>query len=227
MSDPKLSLVTGTLNRPVEFRRLVDSIITNTTVDWELIVSDASDFPTEPIDERITILEERPRLGYCAAYNRAFAHCRGEFVIFLNDDARVCAHYDVNAIAFMERNPQIGLGALYYSNQGQPFAVNIYAQMIYANFGILRRSLGEQLGWFWSELRMYGTDNALAFDVLLAGLGVAGIENARIIHDETADAQREFNQINRCEGADALQAKYSPRWEEMKAVYHRALMEVR
>ena len=62
--------------------------------------------------------------------------------------------------------------------------------MLYANFGILRRSLGKELGWFDEELTMYGSDNSLTFKTLLAGHGVTSIPGAKLIHHGHADQQR-------------------------------------
>lgn len=225
-----LSLVTGTRNRPDDFRRLVDSIERHTPMKWELVVSDASDMPiqNEPVatDEtwpKIRVIPERPRLGYSRGFNQAFRQARGKWVIFLNDDAEVTAGYAEAAIRFMESHPKIGLGALYYSNRGGPFMVNQHEGMIYANFGIMRRTFGNKIGWLDEDLVMYGSDNALAFKVLLAGLGVAGIPDSRIIHHECHDEQRMQNQHGRYAEADKLAAKYGPKLSEMRAVYEMAL----
>jgi GT2 family glycosyltransferase len=222
---PKLSLVTGTVNRPHEVRRLIASVLTHTKVDFELVIADASTEPVVWDDPRVRILPERPRLGYTKGHNMAFRQCRGEWVLYLNDDAEVCPGYAETAIAFMEANPHIGLGCLPYSNRGGPFVVNQYWNMIYANFGILRRSLGDALGWFNESIRMYGSDNALTFDVLLAGLGVAEIKGAHIIHHETDDANRSDNQIGRDRDGEILYEQYWPRLEEMRNTYDAKLTQ--
>ncbi len=40
---------------------------------------------------------------------------------------------------------------------------------------------------------MYGSDNSLTFKVLLAGKGVVGIPQTRLVHHAQADAQRQRN----------------------------------
>lgn len=231
---PVLSLVTGTRNRPSDFRRLVDSIEANTPMEWELVVSDASDTPienesvaTDQTWPRIKIIPERPRLGCTAGYNRAFRKARGEFVLWLNDDCEVMPGYAEHAIRFMEQHPEIGIGALYYADAGtrETFHVNRCAfGMLYANFGILRRELGNQVGWFDEELTMYGNDNSLTYRVLIAGKGVAGIAEARIFHHSTRDAHRVENndETYRHAQADLLRAKYGPYLGQMREVYERA-----
>lgn len=223
---PILSLITGTRNRPADFRRLVDSIEAYTNVNWELVCSDASDSQLDNEEvaaerPRIRMIPERPRLGCTKGYNRAFQAARGTYCLWLNDDCEVTSGYAEAAISFMEANPRIGLGALPYSNRGGPFRVNEYEGMVYANFGILRRSLGDQVGWFDDLLTMYGNDNSLAFRVLLAGHGIAEIPGARIIHHEHDDQHRRDNQNGRQEEAEKLRAKYLPHLAEMREVYER------
>lgn len=221
---PILSLVTGTRNRPQDLLRLVHSIEQHTPMSWELVVSDASD---EPIDlalpSAVVVLPERPRQGCTRGYNRAFRHARGPWVIWLNDDCEVLPGYAENAIRFMEVNPRIGLGALPYSNKGGPFLTNSnsFDGMLYANFGIIRRELGEQIGWFDEIVEHYGCDNSIGFRVLLAGLGIAEIPNARVIHYEHDDIHRHENLRNQMADANRLRAKYETLLPQMREVYER------
>lgn len=230
MQSPVLSLITGTRNRPHDFRRLVDSIEAHTNVDWELVVSDASDSPleneevaTEATWPRIRVIPERPRLGYSKGFNQAFRAARGAWVIFLNDDAEVCSGYAETSIRFMESHPEIGLGALYYSDPNHVgFKVNTCSfGMLYANFGIIRRTLGNKIGWFDERIVMYGGDNTLAYRVLLAGKGIAAIPDARIIHNSPNDAERHENNSGsfRQEQSELMKSIYRPHLEEMRAVY--------
>lgn len=210
---PTLSIVTGTRNRPRQLLRLCNSIAAHTVVDWELIIADASDEPLDTLGfpSNVRVLPERPRLGCSRAYNRAFSHARGEWVIWLNDDCEVMPGYDTAAIAFMEAHPQIGLGALHYSENDGPFHVNSAWGCIYPNFGIISRELGNKVGWFDDEcVVMYGCDNTLALRVLLADKGIADIPNARVLHHSEQDAERRENQKNRLADNQRLQAKYMP-----------------
>jgi GT2 family glycosyltransferase len=221
----KLSLVTGTRNRPADFWRLLESIERNTVVSWELVVSDASDTPLalSKLPENVRVLPERPRLGYTRGYNRAFHAATGTFVLWLNDDCEVWPGYAETALDFMEQNPKIGLGALYYAEQYRLFGVNSYFDMVYANFGIISREFGNQLGWFDEDFPMYGSDNSMAFRVLLAGRGVAGIPDARIFHYATNDIHRRENDdtVQRVEDVKRLMDKYGPHLSRMKDVYAR------
>lgn len=220
----KLSLVTGTRNRPESLQRLVNSIEANTVVEWELIIADASDGPSSLAFLQLPKLKwivERPPIGVARGYNQAFKKARGEFVMFLNDDCEVLPGYAETAIRFMEEHPMIGLGALYYREGDKDFHVNSYYQMVYANFGIIRRELGEQIRWFDESIPMYGCDNALAFKVLLAGFGIDGIPGATLIHHAIDDQMRRDNneEQKRIREADMLRERYASLVPALQAIY--------
>lgn len=225
MNRPVLSIVTGTRNRPTDLLRLLNSVDKHTNIPWEMVVSDASDRPIDSMGfpRNVRMLQERPRLGHARGFNRAFGEARGEWVIYLNDDCEVLKGYAQAAINFMKANPLIGLGALPYSNKGGPFLTNSnsFDGMIYANFGIIRRTIGDSIGWFDSDVvEMYGADNTLGYRVLLAGHGIAEIPNARILHHESPNSER-GDLVFRQQQGDALKKKYLPRLAEMRAVYER------
>lgn len=210
MSHPLLSLVTGHVNRHRSLVRLIQSIREHTSVSWELVISDASDECYQTNDPRILVIEEKPRLSNTQGYNRAFHRAKGQWIIYLNDDAEVTQGYDVEAIRFMKDHPFIGLGALHYSEPPDiPFHVNsAWGPAIYANFGIINKAVGSLVGWFDTDLHMYGNDNSLTFRVLLAGYGVADIPNARIIHHSEKDRIRWENQRHKLPDNEVLLQKY-------------------
>ncbi len=219
----KLSLVTGTRNRPESFRRLLDSVIKHTAVDWEMIVADASCEPVSDVPANVTVLHEKPPRGYVRGYNVAFKKTRGEWVIWLNDDAEVLPGYDKTAIAFMDSHPKIGLGCLSFSDRmWADSRVLSFWGIPYANFGIIRRELGNQIGWFWEDIRMYGSDNAITFDVLLQGKGIGVIPGHLIHHHRTDDDVRRQNQAGRAEDAKKLDQRYRPQIYRLRS-NHRAL----
>jgi GT2 family glycosyltransferase len=223
---PLLSLVTGTYNRPRSLNRLIRSIQENSKVDWELLIADADGkaFPWHQ-PEKIWVISDgddpdHPTpMGHTKSYNRCFHMCRGKWVIWLNDDAEVEPGYDENAIRFMETHRVIGLGCLYYREQRPNgftnYHINNYRGMLYANFGILSKNWGDQIGWFDEDFPMYGADNSLAFRTLLAGRGIAGISNARLVHHSEQDEVRQENQHYRSVASKLFQTKYQPQFDLM------------
>lgn len=222
MERPILSLVTGTLNRKPHFDRLVKSIVERTPMPWELIVSDASDEPySGDYPEQVKFIPERPRLGCVKGYNKAFSRATGQWVMWLNDDAEVMPGYANAAIQWMHGHRDAGVGCLYYAESCLPYRINEYKRMIYPNFGIMDRELGERLGWMDPVVTMYGNDNSIAFRVLLAGLGIGSIQGARIWHHVIMDEYKIDNQKHRVADATNLMAKYGPFLPDMERVYKR------
>lgn len=227
----KLSIITGTMDRSEPFENMIRSVVENTQdVDFEIVVADASrgrcytnrngDWPM------VRVIEERERLHHVKAYNTAFREATGGWVIWLNDDCEVEKEWASRSIAFMERNPGIGLGCIAYSENDGPCHARTYHGMHYANFGILRRSLGDSVGWFDECCVQYGGDNSLAYRVLLGGLGVAPIPWVGIKHWVRQDIARGGNVAMQPADVLALAGKYDARIDEMRAVYDRAILEI-
>lgn len=220
-----LSIVLGHLDRPEYFHKLHETIKAYTNgIDWEIVVSDASyDRPLDPLKypENVVILEERPRLGHSRGYNMAFRATKGKWVVWLNDDCEVTPDWASEAIGFMERNPWVGMGALYYCIHAEPYYINSYWQMPYANFGILDRQYGADLGWFDEDMEMYGADNSLSFKVYLSGRAVRGIEKSRIIHRPFMDKHRPDNESKQPRDCQILGNKYSHLTDVMQRVNRR------
>lgn len=218
MSDtPVLSIVTGTRSRPEAFKRLVESVHANTKTSWEMIVAQVAETPY--LDNRfkgdIRFILEWPPLGPAKGYNRAFAECRGKWVIWLNDDCEVLPGWDEAAIEFMEKHPQVGIGALYYAVDAPSngFWTHEWMDLPYANFGILRKEFGESLNppWFDSDIHMYGNDNSIAFKTYLAGKVVRSIPHQSIVHYiSDGDAQRQENLKTQRADQETLLRKYEP-----------------
>lgn len=223
---PKLSIIVGTLDRPGSLETLINSINTNTTiVDWELIISDAGiKFPLDVDDFRnyklreggdIRLLLERPRLGHVAGYNRAFRSAKGEYVCWLNDDAVVVKGWD-KCVEVMEKNPWIGMGALKFGTFSDNYLSFDYQGLPYANFGIIKRTLGEELGWFDEDiLYFYGGDNSLAFKVYLKNMPVVPLPGGHVIHRPFMDDYRTENEARQAGDAYHLMERYRPMLVEM------------
>ncbi len=207
----ELSIVLGCLDRPGNFLDLYTSIQQDTQgIDWEIVVSDASKItPLNPdAFPQARIIKEVPRLGHVKGYNQAFRQAQGEYVVWLNDDCVVTPDWAKNALDYMKSRPDVGLGALSYCIWDRPFFYNEYWGMPYANFGIIKRELGESLKWFDEEMYFYGADNSLAFKVFCSGKLVRGISSSRIIHRPFHDSYRAGNESHQPMDAAILNRKY-------------------
>jgi len=224
---PVLSIVTGTVDRQDSLQRFVRSVVEITTLDYELLIIDAGSSPTQVnLPPQARIIAERPRRTYVAGYNAAFRECKGEFVTWMNDDAEVTQGWDVAAVDFMRQNPDIGLGCMPFRDPGEAaFRICDLWYLPYANFGIIRRKIGDAVGWFDQDLTMYGSDNAITFKVLLAGHGVAPIYASRVIHHRVKDQVRASNQNSRIADGRLITSRYMPSVRRMAKTFWTKLPE--
>lgn len=224
---PLLSIVTGTRHREASFERMLRSVIDNTDVPWELLVAQVSYEPYAcqrvQLTDRVRFFEEKPALGPAKGYNRLFRRARGEWVAWLNDDAVVEPGWASWAISYMRERPQVGIGAMYFAIRGSEGNVGYHTQswlgLPYANFGVIRRELGDQVGWFDDDVIFYGNDNSLAFKVYLSGKSIHGLPGSKVVHYLCEDPQRKVNLKHHRVDNDRLYARYNPRLAEMRRAF--------
>lgn len=224
---PVLSIVTGTVDRPASIGQFVKSVVAHTSLPYELLIIDAgaSNVCME-LPPQARVIPEKPRKSYVAGYNAAFRQCVGEFVVWMNDDAEVTPGWDVAAVDFMRAHPEVGLGCMPFKDPGEAdFKICDLWYLPYANFGIIWRTLGNEVGWFDEDLTMYGSDNAITFKVLLAGHGVAPIYASRIIHHRERDGVRAMNQGARIKDGRTITSRYLPSLRRMSKTFWTKLPE--
>lgn len=94
--EPFVSIVVATLNACASVESCIDSVLGQPTDDWELLVADggSTDGTLEVLERhanRIAWLESRQDRGIYDAWNRALAHCRGRYVMFLGADDQLAS----------------------------------------------------------------------------------------------------------------------------------------
>ena len=92
---PKVSVVLNTYNRAAHVRRAIDSVLSQSGVDLELVVvDDGSTDETcaviaEAVDARLRYVRQSNR-GLSASRNLGAREARGDWLLFLDDDDRLC-----------------------------------------------------------------------------------------------------------------------------------------
>jgi glycosyltransferase involved in cell wall biosynthesis len=103
MSDPKFSIVTVTLNPPLEdLLCTVNSVINQSFTDWELIIKDGgsseSTFLEIPVDPRIKIVHSRDS-GIFDAMNQGIQLTKGGYICLLNAGDIFLNEYALESVA--------------------------------------------------------------------------------------------------------------------------------
>ena len=90
-SNPRVSIIIATFNAAETLEECIDSIVGQSFPAWEIIVFDnvSTDGTQEILASRETHIahwQSAPDSGIYDAWNRALAHARGEYVLFLGAD---------------------------------------------------------------------------------------------------------------------------------------------
>lgn len=206
-SSPIVSIVVPTYNRLSRLKNCIAKVTENVAVDHELIIVDggSSDGSREFLatQNRVRPILEDRREGAVRGFNKGFKAARGRYVMWLNDDAYPIPGSVESAIAMIERHDDIGMVAFYHewdrkrnvldtvSRDGKMFHLNNVRGYPYANFGLIRRDLLEQIGFADGRYYFFAFDPDLSLKVQIdAGLKVIGCRDALICHEEYHDERK-------------------------------------
>ena len=195
----ELSIVLGTFNRFGRLRGLIDSVRENVGRSYEIVVADggSTDGSREWLAEQpdVVLIGERSLLGAVNAYNKAFRMSSGRYVAHLNDDCVLLDDILDDACDILDGQPSVGEVALPFVDVGGKPIVNYInmngTSVLYANFGVLRRDLGNQVGWWGDYLYTYGGDCELSFNIWASGYRVVAFSGKHVHHYRERDELRD------------------------------------
>ena len=112
---PKISVIMPAYNAEKYIKEAIDSILSQTYGDFELIVlNDCSKDRTEEIilsyrDDRIVYLKNPQNMGVAATLNRGLAAARGEYIARMDaDDISLPQRFE-KQVAFLDAHPEIAV----------------------------------------------------------------------------------------------------------------------
>lgn len=207
MPDPLLSIVTGTYNRLNSLQRMIHSVRSQLPrhIVYEFVLVDGG---SRDDTQRWCLKQPDVRLiehGELRGAIRAFCDganaARGEYVLLANDDVlfapgsilRAIAHLEstrtCGAVAFADdRTRQMEGKGPRYRVMGMP-AVSPSGDPIhvpYAQVGLIRRWLGDAVGWWGADdavmgkARTYGGDNYLSSRIWEVGYTVDPVAGCQV-----------------------------------------------
>ena len=202
-----VSLVSGTYNRLQYLQRMVQSFRESIGVGipYEIILVDGgSDDGTiswclDQID--IKFIEQGKLLGAVKAFNEGALAANGKYVILANDDIEFLGDSVIYAIRHMEDNTICGIGCFFQNRNNKAFHVEQMPAIkdgkqisyYYGQVCIVRREIGDEVGWWGDYLHTYGGDNELSCNVLEKGYDVQPIVCACVNDVTPQDKLRKIN----------------------------------
>jgi GT2 family glycosyltransferase len=208
-THPAVSIVIATHARCDRLKRCIAGIRANVSVPHEIIVvgGAADDGTSEWASGQpdIRFIRETRREGATKAYNKGFRSARAPYVMWLNDDAYPLPAAVEAALRMIERPDlnDVGMVGFYHNFDrrlnrldsvefaGRTYSIYNVRGACYANFGLLRRTLIEKLGYLDERYYFCAWDPDLSLKVQReAGLKVIGCRQALIYHEELADERK-------------------------------------
>jgi glycosyltransferase involved in cell wall biosynthesis len=211
----ELSIVMGTYNRFDRLRSCVESIEKYVSRSFEIIISDggSTDGTREWASERdgIILVGKRSLDGAVDAYNAAFSIASAPLVAHLNDDVELMGSCLDAACDILDGDDTVGQVAIpFIDGHGDPVINYIHCngqKVLYANFGVTRRVVGDAVGWWGNYLYTYGGDCELSFNIWDLGLRVVPLSGYALHHYREQDELRIDNTESR---------KFFDKWRNFK-----------
>lgn len=204
-----VSIVIPTFDRRDRLVRCIEAVRANVSPPRQIIVIDGGstdgtrDWLADQHDLQVVLEPERE--GAVRAFNKGFRAATGFYVMWLNDDAEVLLGSVAAAVEMIERPDltDVGMVAFYHNWHGERNVLDRVAHdgttfemchvrgYPYANFGLIRRSLLEKVGFADERFHFFGFDPDLSLKVQLEqGLKVFGCRRALIRHEEHHDDRK-------------------------------------
>jgi GT2 family glycosyltransferase len=207
--DRVVSIVVPTFQRFERLCRCIDNIRRNVALPHEIIVVDggSTDGTREWLagQHELRVILEPRREGAVRAFNKGFRTASGYYVMWLNDDAYPLPGAVEAAVGMLERPDlsDLGMVAFYHNwhselnvldrveHHGETYELCHVRGLTYANFGLLRRTLLEKIGFADERYYFFAFDPDLSLKIQKGeGLAVLGCRMALIHHDEHLDDRK-------------------------------------
>ena len=115
MNKPLVSIITAAYNCDKYIEETINSVISQTFKDWEMIIVDdfSSDKTAEKVEAiakkepRITLLKQEQNLGCARARNRGLKEAKGKYITFLDGDDLLDPNYLESQLSFIRDNGPI------------------------------------------------------------------------------------------------------------------------
>ena len=117
VQNPRISVVLPTLNRYELLPKAIDSILSQTYPDFELIViNDGSTDLTDKIlnkyakfDKRVKIITHKKNKGFAASVNEGIDLAQGEYIARLDDDDKSLPQRLEKQLKYMDMHPDVAI----------------------------------------------------------------------------------------------------------------------
>lgn len=221
MSRHKLSIVSGTYNRLSLIKEMVESVrVSIGKLSTEIIIVDggSADGTLEWCKSQsdIRLIEHGELRGAIKAYNDGLFAAQGEYVVIMNDDARLIGNTLMTAAKYLDENSDVGQVAFknVLDNDNPERKRAPYDQAygyLYGQCCMTRKWLGDLAGWWGEDYRTYAGDTQLGLRVWELGYKVVAVDGCAVMDRVYSD---ELRDVNGGEKAKADSRLFFTLWED-------------
>ena len=198
MAETKVSVVSGTYNRLRLLQRMVSSVRASIgSIPYEIVLVDGGStdgtigWCREQPD--VVLIEQGELLGAVKAFNAGCMAAHGEYVVILNDDIEVRGHTLALASSTLDR--AYGVGQVAFENivTGNDPTRRPYGHAygyLYGQCCMVRRWLGDLVGWWGEGYHTYGGDTRLSMMLWERGWPTVKVPGCAITDHVTEDDLR-------------------------------------
>lgn len=218
-----LGVITGTYNRINSLVRFVESVRREIPrgLSYTITVVDggSTDQTLEwcKTQRDITLIEHGELRGAINAFSEGASRTDSTYILLGNDDVSLKPYSILAALAHLEKTPTCGAVAFADNRTslvtgdgtqyrvegiGATTAAGEKVMVVYPQVGLVRKWLGDQVGWWgWrdpvmSQARTYGGDSYLGASIWEAGYTVDAVPQAVVEDHIERDALRDRNAAN-------------------------------
>ncbi|MCL1976711.1 MAG: glycosyltransferase family 2 protein [Candidatus Bathyarchaeota archaeon] len=219
---PFVSIIILNYNGESYLDNCVASVLENSYPNFEVLLVDnaSTDLSVKNVlevfggDSRLRLIQSATNLGFSGGNNLGFAHAKGDFIVFLNNDTIVDPSWLTYLVNALQADDSIGLAQstiLMFDGQKIQTAGWLYSNYLVQKHGlaenkdsnlrlqsvfevsvasgasmITRRSLIAEIGLFDPKIPFFYDDTLLSFKVWLANKRVVTVSESKIRHIQGA-----------------------------------------
>lgn len=107
---PSVSVVIPTFNRPGRLSNAINSVLTQTFLDYEVIIVNDCGINVDHVikefdDDRLIYVQHNQNLGLSSARNTGIKTAKGKYIAYLDDDDQYYPNHLSTLTGFLENNP--------------------------------------------------------------------------------------------------------------------------
>ena len=111
MTDPLVTILISTYNRPIELREALKSIYAQTYQNFEIRLTRDGGMPVDIWDikdDRLHFINRDENKGLAYSFNQSIRNARGKYVCYLGDDDLFYPDHIQTLVEALEANPEYG-----------------------------------------------------------------------------------------------------------------------